>query len=199
MVAIDQMKRFERWQRRLPKTTAYLVGLVLDEIIPLFQARGFDRFRDYAAGSTFAVGPNCIPLQRRSGREWPTVEITFHKRGRPGLGVHFAALPEVCHRRSLSEHRWIEIPRAEASVVEGPVMFFLSKGHGGYNDRNFGYYYWCLSPRQKLRSEIDTLRSLLPWLFDLFERGISPAWLEGPMRYVDRHAFMTRIPRSGQI
>jgi hypothetical protein len=92
MVAIDQIKRFERWRRTLPKNTAYLVSLVVDKVVPLFEARGFDRFRDYAAGSTFAVGPNCIPLQRRSGAEWPTVEILFHKRGAPCLGVTFGVL-----------------------------------------------------------------------------------------------------------
>jgi hypothetical protein len=46
MVAIDQIKRFERWRRTLPKNTAYLVSLVVDKVVPLFEARGFDRFRD---------------------------------------------------------------------------------------------------------------------------------------------------------
>jgi hypothetical protein len=131
MVAIDQIKRFERWRRTLPKNTAYLVSLVFDEVVPLFEARGFDRFRDYAAGSTFAVGSNCIPLQRRSGAEWPTVEILFHKRRAPSLSVHFGMLPEICHRRSLAEHRWIEIPRSDASVVEGPAFFRCARVHEG--------------------------------------------------------------------
>ena len=63
MVA-DQLKRFDRWRERLPKNTAYLVALVVDEIVPVFRERGFDRFSDYAGGSAFAVGANCIPLQR---------------------------------------------------------------------------------------------------------------------------------------
>ena len=69
LVAIDQIKRFERWRRTLPKNTAYFVSLVLDEVVPLFEARGFDRFRDYAAGSTFAVGSELHPTttQERCG------------------------------------------------------------------------------------------------------------------------------------
>jgi hypothetical protein len=185
MVAIDQIKRFERWRRTLPKNTAYLVSLVVDKVVPLFEARGFDRFRDYAAGSTFAVGPNCIPLQRRSGAEWPTVEILFHKRGAPCLGVTFGVLPEICHRLSLAEHRWIEIPRADASVVEGTAFFSLCKGSGRNFDRNFGYRWLSLSPKRKLDKEIETLISLLPWLFDLFDRGIPPMWFEQRTGYVD--------------
>jgi hypothetical protein len=195
MMAIDQIKRFERWRRTLPKNTAYLVSLVLDEVVPLFEARGFDRFRDYAAGSTFAVGSNCIPLQRRSGAQWPTVEILFHKRGAPSLGVHFGMLPEICHRRSLAEHRWIEIPRSDASVVEGPAFFSLCKGSRRNFDCNFGYRWLSLSPKRKLDKEIETLMSLLPWLFDLFDHGIPATWLERPVGYVDLHAFMNRPPR----
>jgi hypothetical protein len=194
-MAADQIKRFERWRRKLPKNTAHLVSLVLDEVVPIFQARGFDRFHDYAAGSTFAVGPNCIPLQRRSGRDWPTVEISFHKRRAPILGVHFAMLPEICHRISLTEHRRVEIPRAEANVVEGPAFFSLCKGTSR-NYANFGYRWFSPMPKYTLRREIDTLKTLLPWLFDLFDRGIPPTWLEGPVGYVDRHAFMARPPRS---
>ena len=66
-MAIDQRERFDRWRQGLPEHTAYFVTLVIKEIVPVFQERGFDRFPDYAGGSTFAVGPNCIPLQRRTG------------------------------------------------------------------------------------------------------------------------------------
>ena len=161
-----------------------------DEIVPAFQAQDFNRFRDYAGGSTFAVGPNCIPLQRRSGSEWPTVEILFDKRNRPALGVTFALLPEYCRRWSLTEHRWMEIPRTEANVVEGPASFALCKGHGGYNNGNFGYYYWALYPRRKLCKEVGSLKSLLPWLFDLFDNCIPRTWLERPQGYVGEHAFL---------
>ena len=196
---IDQIKRFERWRARIPKNTSYFVALVIDEIVPLLHAHGFDRYHDYAQGSTFAVGPNCIPLQRRSGREWPTVEILFHKRGMPSLGVHFGMLPEICYRWSLTEHRWLEIPRLNASVVEGPAFFSLCKGLGKNFDCNFGYRWLSIFPKQKLREEIDTLKVLLPWMFDLFEDGVPPAWLESPNGYVDRHVFMSRRPHSGPI
>src|SRR5882757_3743934 len=113
-MARDQDKRFDRWRQRLPENTAYLVALVIDEIVPVFRERGFDRFADYAGGSTFAVGPNCVSLQRRRGSEWPTVEIVFDKRSRPTLGVNFAMLPEICRRQTELEPK--EIPRLEASV-----------------------------------------------------------------------------------
>ena len=45
-------------------------------------------------------------------------------------------------------------------------------------------------PRRELCDELRILKSLLPWLFELFEHGIPNAWLEGPPRYVDRHAFL---------
>jgi hypothetical protein len=95
MVAMDQIKQFERWRQKLPKSASYFVNLVLDEVVPMFKVQGFGRFNDYAGGSDFAVGSNCIPLQRRRGNEWPTVEILFDKRGRPALGVTFAMLPDI--------------------------------------------------------------------------------------------------------
>jgi hypothetical protein len=195
MVAIDQIKRFERWRRKLPSNTAYLVNMILDEIVPLFLERGFGRYHDYAGGSTFAVGPNCIPLQRKSGNEWPTVEILFHKRQAPSFAVHFAALPEICYRWSLTEHRWIEIPRTQASVVEGSTYFSLCKGLNRNFDCNFGYRWFAISPREKLSKEVEALRVLLPWLFELFEGGIPPSWLAKSSGYVDRHAYMTRASR----
>jgi len=191
---MDQSKRFEKWRQRLPENTASLVDNVVDQIIPLFQAHGITQHADYGGGRAVNVGANCVPLQLRRGGEWPTVEILFDKRGRPALGVTFAMLPKLCFRRT--EHGPIQIPRLEANVVEGSAFFSLCKGHRGYNDRNFGYYYFSLNPKRKLLDELNILKSLLPWLFDLFERGIPDAWLEGPSRYVDRHAFLVLTSSS---
>src|SRR5262249_55645161 len=105
-------------------------------------------------------------------------------------------LPEICHRRSLAERRWIEIPRADASVVEGTAFFSLCKGSGRNFDCNFGYRWLSLSPKRKIDKEIETLISLLSWLFDLFDHGIPPTWLEQPTGYVDLHAFIIRPPRT---
>ena len=191
---MDQSDRFGRWRKKIPASTAKLVDLVSDQIVPLFQARGIVQHTDYAGGRTLSVGANCIPLQLRQGVEWPTVEILFDKRARPALGVTFAMLPELCFRKT--ERGPIQIPRSEANVTEGPAFFSLCKGHRGYNDRNFGYYYFSLSPNRKLIVEINTLKSLLPWLFDLFESGIPDDWLQGPPRYVDRHAFLVLGSRN---
>jgi len=188
-MAGDQLKRFDRWRIKLPENTEYLTSLVIDEVVPLFQERGFDRFADYAGGSTFAVGPNCIPLQRRSGSKWPTVEIAFDKRSRPGLGVNFAALPEVCCRET--ELGPTNIPRLEASVVEGAAFFTLCKGQRSNFDCNFGYRGFVLRPKLRLDREIAILKSLLPWLFSVLELGIPEAWYQGKPGYVDQYAFLS--------
>jgi hypothetical protein len=192
IMAIDQIKRFDRWRQRLPENTAYLVARVIDEIVPVFREQGFDRFPDYAGGSAFAVGPNCIPLQRRSGLEWPTVEIVFDKRSRPALGVNFAMLPEVCSRQT--EHGTKDIPRLEANVVEGPAFFILCKGQRANFDCDFGYYWFALRPKPRLDREVAVLGSLLPWLFSILERGIPEAWYK-KAGYVDQYAFQSRASR----
>lgn len=145
---MDQSKRFVRWRKKVPANTAKLVDLVTAQIVPLFQARGIIQHPDYAGGRTLGVGAKCIPLQLRRGTEWPTVEILFDKRARPALGVTFAMLPELCFRKT--GRGSIQIPRAEANVTEGPAFFSLCKGHRGYNDRNFGYYYFSFSPNKRL-------------------------------------------------
>jgi hypothetical protein len=162
----------------------------VNEVVPIFQAAGFDRPADYAANDSFAIGPNCIPLQRRAGEKWPTVEILFDKRSRPAFGVTFAALPKIC-RRYTADGNTVDIIRIKAAVVEGPAYFSLCKGHQGYNDCNFGYYCFSVSPQNKLRREVDLFISLLPWLFGVLDRGIPETWLSAHVPgYVDRHAFL---------
>ena len=192
-MAEDQLMRFDRWRQRVPENTAYFAGLVIDDIVPIFRERGFDRFPDYAGRSAFAVGPNCIPLQRRSGREWPTLEIVFDKRSRPSLGINFAMLPEVCYRQT--EQGSKEIPRLEANVVEGPAFFILCKGRRTNFDCNFGYQGFVLRPKSKLDSEFAILRSLLPWLFSVLEGGIPEAWYKKKPGYVDQYAFLSQASR----
>jgi hypothetical protein len=186
-MADDQIKRFERWQKRLPENTAYLVSLVLKEIVPIFEARGLKRYSDYAGYSSYAVGPNCIPLQRRSGTEWPTVELLFDKRCRPSLGVNFSMLPEQCRRHT--SNGTVDITRIEATVVEGKTFFMLCKGSTGLFNR-FGYHFWTLNAQKKLRKEVDTLRSLLPHMFKVFDEGVPENWLAKRVGFVDRHIFV---------
>ena len=189
----DQLKRFDRWRQRLPENTMYFTNLVIDQMVPVFREHGFDRYPDYAGGSAFAVGPNCIPLQRRRGPEWPTVEILFDKRSRPSLGVTFATLPEVCYRQT--ERGPAEIPRLEANVVEGLAHFSLCKGQRANFDCNFGYTGFVLRPKSRLDGEVAALKSLLPWLFDLLETGIPDAWYRQKPGYVDKYAFLSRASR----
>ena len=196
-MAGDQLKRFDRWRHRLPERTKYLADLVIDQIVPVFREQGFDRFPDYAGGSAFAVGMNCIPLQRRSGPEWPTVEFLFDKRCRPTFGVTFAMLPEVCSRQT--EHGPKDIPRVEANVVEGRAYFLLCKGQRSNFDCSFGYRGFVLRPKSRLDGEIAVLRSLLPGLFSILETGIPETWYGKRPGYIDQYAFLSpgsRISRS---
>jgi len=192
-MAQDQIKRFERWRKRLPENTAYFVALVLDEIVPMFLQRGYGRYPDYAGGSAFAVGPNCVPLQRRSGAEWPTVEILFDKRSRPALGADFATLPEVCVRQT--EHGPRDIPRIEANVVEGRAFFILCKGQHRDFDCNFGYRWCAWLPKRKLDHEVGTLRAVVPWMLDILDHGIPQSWYRETPGYIDRHAFLSPASR----
>lgn len=192
-MAGDQLKRFDRWRQRLPKNSNYLAGLVIDEVVPLLRERGFERFPDYAGESAFAVGPNCIPLQRRTGPEWPTVEFLFDKRCRPTFGVTFAMLPEICCRQT--EQGPIEISRLQASVVEGFAYFALCKGQQSNFDCSFGYRGFVLRPKRRLDSEVAVLTSLLPWLFDKLDQGIPETWYKKKPGYVDQYAFLSRGSR----
>lgn len=192
-MAGDQLKRFEQWRQRLPENATYLTSLIIDEIVPIFREQGFDRFADYAGGSAYAVGPNCVSLQRRSGSEWPTVEIVFDKRCRPALGINFTMLPEVCWRET--GHGTQKILRIEANVAEGPAFFILCKGKRTNFDCDFGYRWLALRPKSKLDGEVAILKSLLPWLFNVLEMGIPDAWYRKSPGYVSQYAFLSRASR----
>lgn len=192
-MAQDQLKRFDKWRQRLPENTVYLTSLIVDEIVPIFREQGFDRFADYAGGSVSAVGPNSVPLQRRTGLEWPTVEIVFDKRSRPALGLNFAMLPEVCYRET--EQGTKEIPRLVANVAEGPAFFILCKGLGTNSDCDFGYHRFAVRPRSKLDHEVAVLKALLPWLLNVLENGIPQVWYSNEPGYVDKYAFLSRASR----
>jgi hypothetical protein len=177
VVAGKQLKRFVRWRTRLPENTATLVSLIIDEVVPIFELQEFQRFADYAGDSGYAVGAATIALQRRSGPEWPTVEIHFGSRGDPYLGLSFAMLPETCFRFGPTENA--ELPRREANVAEGAMFFSLCKGERKNYDCNFGcasIFTQMLCNQKKIRSEIDKLKALLPWLFNVLNHGIPPDW-----------------------
>lgn len=184
----DHRKRFERWRKKLPKNTAYFVDQVLTRIVPEFEARGFVWYPDYAGGDAMQIGANCIPLQRRSGNEWPTVQIHFDKRFRPFLGLDFAKLPPVCTRWTM-DGEIIKINREIALVFEGAAYFALSKGRGRDYHCNFGYIWFSLFPRRRIDKEIGTLLALLPELFELFDQGIPEAWLRQNNGFVSKHVF----------
>lgn len=185
----DHRKRFERWRKTLPNITAYLVDQVLARVLPEFEKRGFIWYPDFAGGDATQIGANDIPLQRRNGKDWPTVQIMFNKRLRPSLSVNFSALPPVC-LRWLVEGGAINIDRKTALVFEGPAYFALCKGGRHNYDCNFGYYWFSLFPHRRIDREIASLLVLLPHLFDLFDKGIPEAWLTKKSGYVTTHVFV---------
>jgi hypothetical protein len=189
-----QIARFERWRKDLPARTAYLVSSVVETVVPLFAGHGLLRYPDYAANSSYAIGMNCIPLQRRSGDAWPTVEIRFDKRQRPFLGLIFSELPEICHRILPTGEQ--EILRPEANVVEGDAFFTLCKGSSTRFDRNFGYQWFALRPTRELDEECALLRLCSTWLLERFDEGLPKTWYEAKAGYVDPHAFMNGMSRT---
>lgn len=189
-MAGKQLKRFEKWRAQLPARTAYFVQLVLDEIVPVFEANGLVRHADYGGDSAEAVARHTIGLQRRAGAAWPTVEISFDGRKRPMLGLTFALLPEPCCRQGTNGGA--AIARMAANVVEGDAYFNLCKERGFIV--NFGYWF-ALLPQRRARREIDQLKALLPFLLSLLDTGIPADWV-GQTGKVHPNVFANRGARQ---
>jgi hypothetical protein len=176
-------KRFERWRAKLPERAAYLVDQVRSRMVPEFEGQGFVWYDDFAGGDPKEIGHNEIPLQRRTGDLWPTVQIRFDKRARPFFHIFFAALAPVCRKMFATE----EIPREKAIIAYAPAHFSLCKGKSRSDDCLFGYVWFALWPPQKLDAEVREALALLPLLFEVFDRGIPEAWLTHDFGYVDKH------------
>jgi hypothetical protein len=141
----DPTSRFDRWRGQLPIRNAQLVRRVVDELVPLYESAGFLRHKDYAGADLRYVGANSIGIQRREGTNWPTVEIQFDRRSRPSFNIIFAALPEICNRRTQAGST-SKISRLEANVVEGDASFSLCKGTRKNLDCTFGVVGFALFP-----------------------------------------------------
>lgn len=213
----DHRKRFERWHHKLPTHTRYLVDQVITRIVPVFEAKGFQWYGDFAGGDTKAVGYYEIPLQRREGEQWPTVQIRFDKRARPAFYIDFSMLPPICSGDISGEG---DSPRERAIVNSAPAYFRLCKGKHKSLDGEFGHAFsgvnvffflpmllagligrdvshtvkdirFMISTHRFLNSEINAALALLPELFDLFDQGIPEAWLtHDKPGYVDKHVML---------
>ena len=179
----DHRERFERWRKRLPPRTSYLIDRVLDQVVPECAARGIVWHGDYAGGNPQEVAASTIPLQRRAGPDWPTIELQFSNRTHPFFKVYFGVLPPVCRRLGLEA-----VPRERACIVYAPAYFLLCKGRDktGY-DSLFGYRWFTFFPRSRLDVEVAQAVQLLPIVFDLVDRGIPDAWITHDRGYVDQH------------
>lgn len=201
---IGHKKRFAGWRRRMPrKTTQYLVDQVLARIVPEFERHGFVWYPDFAGNDPQEIGANEIPLQRRKGKDWPTVQITFLKGAwGPRFRITFAALPEICKNPIRSA-----IPRELAIAVYGPAYFFLERNVGRSRDSSIFGFDWLplllptpqkiaqlirylLNWRKFLDSEVDAALGLLPVLFDIFDRGIPQKWLDHDLGYVTQNVML---------
>jgi hypothetical protein len=177
----NHQKRFIRWRNLLPENTNYLIDQVLLHIVPEFEKRGFIWYPDYAGGDAEEISASNIPLQNREGTDWPTVQIDF-KKDRPEFGFYFAVLPPTCQRWDGKT-----IPQEKGIVMYAPVWFSLCKGKHKNLDCQFGYHWFSLFPKRRLDAEIDEAISLLPVIFDLFDKGIPEEWLTHQCGMVSKH------------
>ncbi len=192
---MDYQERFARWRKKLGPNTNYLVEQVCTRIVPEFEKHGFVWLSGLDAPA--ARNSNYITLLKPCGRDWPIVEIHFDKGGRPWFVFEVSVLPPVC--KSLTPGAVIDIPRAEAYLVNGPFYLRLKKGrfrsaelfgHSALDNvvRNpLRSVLYLLGPQQYLRKEVEEALSLLPELFELFVRGIPDEWLTAPPGFVSDH------------
>lgn len=179
----EQKSRFLRWRASLPQKAAFLVGLVVAELIPEFEKNRFVWDDDFAPGNRDKIGDNEIPLRRREDGDWPTVQIRFDRHGRPFFHIFFAALPPICKSSFGTE----DVLREVAVVSCAPAFFSLRKGRRSGDDGMFGFAWFALSYKRRLRVEVQHAKSLLPALFALFDEGIPRDWLTRSPGRVGRH------------
>ena len=189
----DPISRFNRWREQLPIRTAQLVRRVVDELVPLYESAGFQRHKDYAGADLRFIGANSIGIQRREGTNWPTVEIQFDRRSRPRFNIIFAALPEICNRRTQAGSA-LKIGRLDANVVEGDASFSLCKGTRKNLDCTFGGMGYSLFPHHTINRDFPLAVSGSKYLIQLFESGLPAHWLDAPAGYVSDLAF--KLPLS---
>lgn len=198
---MDHKQRFMGWRRRMPEKPQYLIDQVLERIVPEFEKQGFVWYPDFAGNNSQEIGANEIPLQRREGDEWPTVQIKFAPKG-PYFHIYFSCLPEICQRPVKGA-----ISRSQSIGAYGPAFFSLRRGEWkDHRDSEFGFSWmpiliptpgkvirvicYILNWRGVIDSEIDSALSLLPLLFEIFDQKKCNAWIDRPFGYVDKHAFL---------
>lgn len=192
-------KRFFGWKKRMPAKTQYLIDQVLNRVVPEFEKHGFIWYPDFADNNPQEIGANEIPLQKRQGDSWPTVQIYFVPKG-PFFRFHFSALPAFCRNPVRNN-----IPRQQAIVFYGPASFELLRGAstGRQLDSIFGidiFFFlffgfsrlvrYVLNWRKFLDSEVDAAIALLPILFDIFDRGISQEWINHEFGKINDHVML---------
>jgi hypothetical protein len=178
-------KRFESWHKRLKPNAEFLVDQVLERIVPKFIEQGYEWFDDFAGGNPQEIGMNEIPLQKRTGEEWPTVQIRFHA-SRPNLQLRFGRLPEICMKNFATT----ETPRLLASLVYAPAYFGLAKDQQNNDDLMFGYWRMALFPRKRILNEIDTLEGLLPLALHCLEHQLPADWLTASYGSISKNVWL---------
>lgn len=189
----DHKRNFNRWKKNLPSKTSNLVEQVLIKIVPVFERHGYVWYSDFAGGDHNQVGSNQIPLQKRSGEEWPTVSIWFNGDRHPRFRIHFSVLPEHCRRLRADGFDWI--PREKATVLEGAASFTLLRANVSkpyLDDDVFGFSYYAnlaparlhklvhfyFSPIKYFSLEVDAALIQVQKLISVLEQPIPREWIE---------------------
>jgi hypothetical protein len=190
----NHKQRFDGWRKRTNLKTQYLVDQVLKRIVPEFEKQGFVWYPDFGGINTHGIGPNIIPLQRRHGERWPTVELYFYKEVlSPKFRIEFCELPEFCKN---PQERCIQ--RIDSTVGSAPGRFYLTRGRwDDARDSVFGIETFLMFGPRAIRylfnyrtfldSEIEDLLRILPILFEIFDKGIPHAWIEHPFGRITKN------------
>lgn len=170
---VNHKHRFLRWYKTISDNRSYLVDLVLSEIVPQFESSGFTWYENYAGGNVDAIAGSSIPLQRRQGDYWPTVEIQFLRGSCVSFRFYIALLPERCI--AFTESGFKEIPRESACVSGGQAYFYSDTGTA----YGYGYSWFTLFPKYRLRKEVMRASYFVKELIKLFEEKV----LDGEIEY----------------
>jgi hypothetical protein len=105
--------RFEKWQRLAPPSTRVLSALVVSQLVPLLEARGFQRVAHSLRLLDQPVSGREIELERWGGECVDVVTFNFDKYGAPRFQV------QVSRRSSEPPHTWVR----SANLVRRPSQY----------------------------------------------------------------------------
>lgn len=109
----NQEAPFEKWQRLAPPGTRVLSALVVSQLLPLLEARGFQRVTHRLRQPDQPVSGREIELERWAGDCVDSVCFNFDKYRAPRFQV------QLSHRSSEPPHAWVR----SANLVRRPSQY----------------------------------------------------------------------------